>query len=236
MMNDKNIQPDALKERNTLASTTEIEQLQVQMQEINILQEIINVPKKDPGIDQTALKNREEAVIVDALKDRYTLPVILESVSLSKSGYYYQEAALKQEEKYNDIRKIIIGLFHGNKECYGYRRIYVLLKRKGITLSEKIVWRIMWEEGVVVKTKRRRKYSSYHDSPSVPNLIKREFHVDKPNEKWLTDIINLPFMRGKFIFRQSWTASMECFHTGRSEQIRMRPCGWHVGTGNIRTT
>lgn len=33
-----------------------------------VLKEIINVLKKDPGIDQTALKNREKAVIVDALK------------------------------------------------------------------------------------------------------------------------------------------------------------------------
>lgn len=67
--------------------------------------------KKDPGIDKTALKNREKAVIVDTLKDRYSLPVILESVSLSKSSYYYQEADLKREDKYNDIHKIIKGLF-----------------------------------------------------------------------------------------------------------------------------
>ena len=32
--------------------------------EIDILKETINVLKKDPGIDQSALKNREKAVIV----------------------------------------------------------------------------------------------------------------------------------------------------------------------------
>lgn len=32
--------------------------------EIDILKETINVLKKDPGIDQTALTNREKAVII----------------------------------------------------------------------------------------------------------------------------------------------------------------------------
>lgn len=68
-MNDKTIQPDTLKEGNTPIQATEIEQLQVQMQdmqlEIDILKETINVLKKDT---EMALKNREKAVIVDALE------------------------------------------------------------------------------------------------------------------------------------------------------------------------
>ena len=64
--------------------------------EIDILKETINVLKKDPGIDQKALKNREKAVIIDALKDKYSLPVLVGQLGLSKSSYYYQEAALKK--------------------------------------------------------------------------------------------------------------------------------------------
>ena len=44
--------------------------LEMQM-EIDILKETITVlKKKDPGIDQTALSNREKAVIIDALKTK----------------------------------------------------------------------------------------------------------------------------------------------------------------------
>ena len=57
----------------------EIRQLQKQVNElqmeIDILKETMNVLKKDPGIDQTTLSNREKAVIVDALKDRYSLQI-----------------------------------------------------------------------------------------------------------------------------------------------------------------
>ena len=174
LKNDKNIPPDTLKEGNTPAPANEIGQLYAQMQdmqmEIDILKETINVLKKDPGIDQSALRNREKAVIVDALKNKYPLPFLLKRLSLSKSSYYYQEATFHQEDKYSSIRRRVTELFRENAERYGYRRIYGLLKREGTTLSEKVVRRIMREEGLEVKTKKKRKYSSYQGeiSPPVP--------------------------------------------------------------------
>ena len=74
-MNNKNISPGQLKKgMETPSSDQDIRQLQEQVNdlqmEIDILKETINVLKKDPGVDQTALRNREKAVIVDALKDK----------------------------------------------------------------------------------------------------------------------------------------------------------------------
>ncbi len=116
MKNDKNIPPDTLEEENTPAPAYEIEQLHAQMQDmqmkIDILKETINVLKKDPGIGQSALKNREKAVIVDALKDKYPLPSLLKGGSLSNSSYYYQRAVSRHEDKYSSIRRKITELFH----------------------------------------------------------------------------------------------------------------------------
>ncbi len=52
--------------------------------EIDILKEDNKCIKKDPGVDQTALKNREKAVIVDALKNKYSLPLLLEKLDLKE--------------------------------------------------------------------------------------------------------------------------------------------------------
>ena len=104
--------------------------------EINILKKTINVLKKDPGIDQTFLKNREKAVIIDALKNKYPLPDLLKQLELSKSSYYYQESAIRNPDKYADIRSRI-HLF------FGYRRIYGLLKREHIPVLEKVVRQII---------------------------------------------------------------------------------------------
>lgn len=112
----------------------------------------------------------------------------------------YHEAVLRREDKYRDIRKKTTELFHeAKKGGDGYRRIYGLLEREGIHLSEKIIRRIMRKEGLEVSVKRRRKYSSYQGgiSPSVSNELQRDFHADKPNGKWLTDITEFAIPAGK---------------------------------------
>lgn len=204
LMNDKNIKPNTLTEGPpSTASAPGLAQLQTQIRdmqmEIDILKETINVLKKDPGIDQTALKNREKAVIIDALKSKYPLPDLLKQLELSKSSYYYQESAMRKPDKYADLRTKIRLFFNKNKHRYGYRHIYGLLKREHITVSEKVVRQIMREESLNVICKRRRKYNSYQGeiSPAVPNRIKRDFHADKPNQKWLTDITEFALPAGK---------------------------------------
>ena len=152
-MNHKNITPGTLVEgsvSSTDISSDEINQLKAQMQdmqlEIDILKGTINVLKKDPDIDQSALSNREKAVIIDVLKNRYSLPLLLQKLQLSKSSYYYQEQSLQKEDKYTLLRVRVIKLFTENKGRYGYRRIHALLKRENIIVSEKVIRRIMKEE------------------------------------------------------------------------------------------
>ena len=48
-------------------------------------------------------------------------------------------------------------IFQKNRNCYGYRRIYEELKKIGVTVSEKIVRRIMKEENLTVPIKRIKK-------------------------------------------------------------------------------
>ena len=145
------------------------------------------------------LKNKEKAVIVDALKEKHPLPLLLDKLNFSKSSYYYQKAVWSKADKYAAVRKRIIDIFHENRGCYGYRRIYGILQRENIILSEKIIRRIMKEEQLHVIVKRRRKYSSYKGeiSPSVPNIIQRNFHAERPNRKWLTDITEFTIPAGK---------------------------------------
>lgn len=148
-------------------------------------------------------------MIIDALKSKYPLPDLLKQLELSKCSYYYQEFVMRKPDKYAALRTRIRLLFNENKQRYGYRRIYGLLKREDITVSEKVVRQIMREEGFVVICKRRRKYNSYQGeiSPSVPNKIERDFHTDKPNQKWLTDITEFALPAGKIYL----SALVDCF-------------------------
>ncbi len=70
--------------------------------EIDILKETINVLKKGPGVSKVPLKNKEKAAIADALKDRYTLPILLGKLEMAKSSYYYQENRLNYIDNIRD--------------------------------------------------------------------------------------------------------------------------------------
>ena len=215
---------DSSKTPADIQSADDIEALKAQMMEmqmeIDILKETINVLKKDPGVNREALSNREKAVIIDALKNKYSLPNLCRKLCISRSSYYYQEKAIHAEDKYHDIRTKICELFRNNYDAFGYRKIYALLKREGTTLSEKVVRRIMREEGLVVKVHRRRKYNSYKGeiSPAVENLINRDFHADKPNQKWLTDITEFSIEAGKVYL----SPIIDC--------LDGMPVSWTVGT------
>jgi len=71
------------------------------------------------------------------LKNKYSLPNLLKKLNLAKSNYYYQEKTIFAEDKYSDLRKRIIQLFHENRDIFGYRRIHMLLHREDIKVSEK---------------------------------------------------------------------------------------------------
>lgn len=88
------------------------------------------------------------------------------------------------------------GAFADSKGRYGYRRIKAVLKTG---VSEKVVRRIMAEEGLVAHVPKRRRYSSYEGetTPAPANLVDRDFTAERPNEKWLTDISEIKARDGK---------------------------------------
>ncbi len=157
-------------DQNDLVS--KIKELEI---ENDILKETIKILKKDQGIDQFNLKNKEKTMIIDALRDKYSLSLLLKRMNISKSSYCYQHKVIHSKGKYEAITKEISHLFHKNDSRYGYRRIHALLKKQEIIISEKIVRKIMKDNHLVVKIKKTKKYSSYRGeiTKAAENLINR---------------------------------------------------------------
>ena len=189
--------------------------------EYDLLEKAAEIIKKGQGISLENLTNREKALVIDALKGRYRLEDMIKAVGIARSTYFAQEKAIKASDKYSEDREMIKNLFVHNYSCYGYRRIHACLKAIGRTLSEKIVRRIMKEEHLVVASyKKPKPYSSYvgEVTPPVKNLIKRDFHAKKPNEKWLTDITEFHIPAGKVYL----SPIIDCFDG--------MPVAWTIGT------
>lgn len=78
----------------------------------------------------------------------------------------------------------------------------------------------MKEENLVVPYIKKRKYNSYKGeiSPGVDNIVNRDFHADKINSKWLTDITEFHIPAGKVYL----SPIIDCFDG--------LPVSWTIGT------
>ena len=76
----------------------------------------------------------------------------------------------------------------GSWSRYGYRRITAELRKRNFLLHHKTVQRLMKELGLVCRV-RMKKYRSYRSEvgKTAPNLLNRDFHAEKQNQKWVTD-------------------------------------------------
>ncbi|MDR6434298.1 transposase InsO family protein [Brucella pseudogrignonensis] len=137
--------------------------------------------------------------MVDILKNLYQFPDLLSQLRLARSSYFYHRARMRVTDKYLTIRQNIIEIFEANRRCYGYRRLQASLAKQCVTISEKVVQRLMKQENLIVATPKRRRYRSYlgEISPAPENLINRDFQASAPNEKWLTDITEFHIPAGK---------------------------------------
>lgn len=97
-------------------------------------------------------------------------------------------------DKYAELRRLVREEFEAEGGARGHRTVWARLRKRDnpVIVSEKVVLRLMREEGLEVpySNKKKRSWSSYAgeigDRP--PNLVERDFHSDAPNILWLTDI------------------------------------------------
>ena len=200
-MTHKNDPPPPSPDRAELERTVEslkrdIHKLQLEHDLLKMAAELL---KKGQGINLVLLTNREKTLVVDALRQTYAVPELLDKLDLARSSYFYHRARLLGHDKYVDVRLAIIEVFELNHRCYGYRRMKASLSKRHLNISEGVVRRLMGQAGLSITTPRRRRYHSYGGeiSPAPENIINRDFHAENPNEKWLTDITEFHIPAGK---------------------------------------
>ena len=108
---------------------------------------------------------------------------------MPRSTFYYNLKRMKKTDKYINEKEIIKEIFNENKKRYGYRRITMELRNRGIVLNHKTVQKLMKECGLICLI-RRKKYRSYKGEIGkiAPNVLERNFYAEKPNQKWVTDV------------------------------------------------
>jgi transposase InsO family protein len=109
-------------------------------------------------------------------------------VPLSRSTYYRDNKATTLVDKDRDI----IAQMHSiasDSPKYGYRRMTPALLRKGLLVNHKKVLRLMHQESLICRRKKRNPITtmSNHGHPIYPNLVLGK-SVTKPNQYWVSDM------------------------------------------------
>lgn len=125
-------------------------------------------------------------------------------LGLSESWFYKwkDRQPTKRELRRTELDKQVNEIFcdsGGNPRTYGSPRIWAELEEAGWKVSEKTVADSMARQGLVARPKRRFRSLTRPDKAAepLPDLVKRVFNADRPDEKWCGDLTEIPTDEGK---------------------------------------
>jgi transposase InsO family protein len=84
----------------------------------------------------------------------------------------------------------IRAIFAEMKGAYGWPRMWRELSARGLQVGKERVRKLMKKHGLQAKARKkfRATTDSKHNLPVAPNLLKRNFQADVPNQVWTGDI------------------------------------------------
>lgn len=130
--------------------------------------------------------------LVDAGKALLSVAELCELLEVPRSSYYERR---DRRPSRRALRNAVLAVHvhavhHRSKRRYGSPRIMRALRKQGICVSKKRVARLMREQSLVARPKRRFVVTtdSNHDYPIAPNLVQRNFVAHAPDQLWVGDI------------------------------------------------
>jgi len=133
--------------------------------------------------------------LVDAEKAEHPVAMVCSLLGVSRSGFYaWRGRAPSQHAQQDERLRVQVREAHeGSRRTYGSPRVHAELATKNIRVSRKRVARLMREQDLVARRRRRYKCTtmSDHDQPVAANLLDRQFHAERPNQRWVGDTTEL---------------------------------------------
>ena len=157
-------------------------------------------------------------------KEKYSISEMCRFFKLSRSGYYDFVKRMDKPAKDLELSKLIRECQAETKQTYGYRRVGIWLERKGVHHNPKTILRVMNKYNLL-SVVRRRRYCNYSQSlHRYENLLNRDFHADRPNQKWVTDISYIKTGQGFLylsVIRDLYDRSIVAYKTSTVQNINL---------------
>ena len=112
-------------------------------------------------------------------------------MAVTRSGFYAWQRRPESAHARRDrqLRVLVRASHEASRRTYGSPRVWEDLAESGHAVSRKRIVRLMREDGLVARARRRFKTTtmSDHDQPVAANLLDRRFTAEAPNQRWVGD-------------------------------------------------
>jgi putative transposase len=152
--------------------------------------------------------------------EEYRVRLMCRILQVSRSGYYAWLSRPESRRSFENRRLLSqIRMIHDrSRRLYGSPRITAELRAEGFGCGENRVARLMRLHGIRARTAPKFKVTtdSKHNLPVAPNLLNRQFTVDRPNAVWVSDITYI------------WTSEGWLYLAGVLDLYSRRVVGWSM--------
>ena len=126
--------------------------------------------------------------LIDAAKKEFPVQRLCQVLGVSPSGYFAwkDRPACRRQRTDMVLLAHVRSAFAVSNGTYGSPRMVHELRDNGLPIGRRRVARLMRENGMKARQKRRfkRTTDSLHAFPVAPNLLDQDFAATGPNQKW----------------------------------------------------
>jgi transposase InsO family protein len=137
---------------------------------------------------------------IDDHQDTFSVTLVCRVLDVSPSGCYaWRKRPSSAREMANQaLFKKIEAVYNDNRGVYSSPRIYRELRDQGVVCSENRIARLMRLCSLQAKQTKRFKTTTRRNKAyaAAPNLLKRDFTSERPDQKWLADITYIATQQG----------------------------------------
>jgi putative transposase len=129
-------------------------------------------------------------LFIEENKSKYPANLMGKVLGVSRSSFYRWKKTGKRANRDLKLLRAIEDIHKASRKTYGSPRIFSQLKALGFKTSKSKVERLMRENKIRAKTKKKFKATtnSKHDHPIAENILNRNFSPKARNQVWAGDI------------------------------------------------
>jgi len=142
---------------------------------------------------------------IDEHRGGFGVEPICRVLDVSASAYYHRATGRRSERVIGDelLVEQIRAVHEANYYAYGYRKMWLALKRVGESVGRDHVKRLMRQNGIQGAKRRGKPWRTTTPDPAAtrsPDLVNRDFSAGRPDALWVADFTYVRCHEGMVFF------------------------------------